>query len=263
VITKDQLKARFDGLMPCCKGRYQGGEGARTLIKEMVLPTVISQAIKQKKIDLRENTREEMGNLTEELNMSFLHMKFHEQILNADEKYKDLRESYEYQKRILAGSPLSERFNKLIRLHEGIHPQIAEEVEKVSEEYIQKLHREASITKHYDVLKVKVTAEELKDFYQRHKDGLHGDGYRVPDRVKVQEIVIKKDCPTCPAEGKQKASEAEYKQEVREQVKMELMDQEHQQVMGKWEDDLLKSVGFTVYDQILKEALAEQESTGA
>ncbi len=57
VITKDQLKARLDGLMPCCKGRYQGKEGTEALIKEMVLPTAISQAIKQKKIDLRGNIR--------------------------------------------------------------------------------------------------------------------------------------------------------------------------------------------------------------
>ncbi len=33
VITKEQLRARFDDLMPCCKGRYQGEEGTRTLNK--------------------------------------------------------------------------------------------------------------------------------------------------------------------------------------------------------------------------------------
>jgi len=211
VITKGQLKARFDGLMPCCKGRYQGEEGARALIKDMVLPAVISQAIKEKKIDLRENIREEMGDLTDELNMSFLHMKFHEQILNANEKYKDLRESYEYQKKILEGLPLSERFNRLTQIHQTIHHKIAEEVEKVSQDYVRKLRTEASITKNYDVLRVKVTAGELKDFYQRHKEGLHGDKYRVPERVRVQEIRIKvekeEDCPTCVAENERKAKE--------------------------------------------------------
>jgi hypothetical protein len=55
VITKDQVNAKFEGLMPCCKGRYQGEEGRRALLKEMVLPVVISRTIKQQKIDLREN----------------------------------------------------------------------------------------------------------------------------------------------------------------------------------------------------------------
>ena len=38
VITKGQVNAKFEGLMPCCKGRYQGEEGRRELIKEMVCP---------------------------------------------------------------------------------------------------------------------------------------------------------------------------------------------------------------------------------
>jgi parvulin-like peptidyl-prolyl isomerase len=46
-------------------------------------------------------------------------------------------------------------------------------------------------------------------------------------------------------------------EEVREQVKKELMDKEHQKVMEKWEDDLLRSAGFVVYDQTIKEVLAE------
>jgi hypothetical protein len=35
------------------------------------------------------------------------------------------------------------------------------------------------------------------------------------------------------------------------------MEKEHQKVMAKWEDDLLRSSGFLVYDQALKEVLAE------
>jgi parvulin-like peptidyl-prolyl isomerase len=212
VITKEQLKAKFESLLPCCKVRYQGEEGARGLVKEMVLPAVISQAIKQKKIDLRGNIREELGNLTDELNMSFLHMKFHEQILNSNEKYRDLRENYNYQRKVLNGYPLSERFNRLAKLHQKIHHKIDKEVEKVAQDYIRKLRKEASITKNYEVLRVKVTGEELKDFYERHKEGLHGEEYRVPERVRVQEIRIKvnrenEDCPTCTAKNEQKARE--------------------------------------------------------
>ncbi len=120
-ITRDQLKAKFEGLMPCCKGRYQGMEGRKALIKDMVLPVAVGKAIKQKKMDLRGPIREKLGNVTDELNMSFLHMKFHEQILSSNEKYKDLRESYEFQKRRLEGVPLSERFPRLVQLHRKIH----------------------------------------------------------------------------------------------------------------------------------------------
>jgi parvulin-like peptidyl-prolyl isomerase len=212
LITKDQVNAKFESLMPCCKGRYQGEEGRRALLKEMVLPVVISRTIKQQKIDLRENIREELGNLTAELNMSFLHIKFHEKIIDSDEKYKDLRQRYAYQKKILEGTPLAERNERLMRLHQEIHPQIAKEVEMVAQDYVRKLRRESSITKNYDVLKIQFTREELKDFYRRHKDGLHGDEYRVPARARIQEIVItvdkdSEDCPTCPTEKLQQARE--------------------------------------------------------
>jgi parvulin-like peptidyl-prolyl isomerase len=212
LITKAQLKARFDDLMPCCKGRYKGDEGARTLIKEMVLPSVIAQAIKHKKIDLRENIREELGNLTDELNMSFLHMKFHEQILNSDEKYRDLREGYEYQKRVLKGYPLSERFTRLVQVHKTIHKKIEKEVEEVAQDYIQNLRKEAAITKNFHVLRVKVTPQELKDFYRQHKEGLHAHEYRVPERLRVQEVVIpvnreQEECPECAAENERKAKD--------------------------------------------------------
>jgi hypothetical protein len=46
-------------------------------------------------------------------------------------------------------------------------------------------------------------------------------------------------------------------EEVREQVKSNLMEKEHQKVMVNWEDDLLRSSGFVVYDQALKEVLDE------
>jgi parvulin-like peptidyl-prolyl isomerase len=204
-ITRDQFRAKFEGLMPCCKGRYQGMEGRKELIKDMVLPVAVGKVIKQKKIDLRGPIREKLGNVTDELNMSFLHMKFHEQILNSNEKYGDLRESYEFQKRRLEGVPLSERFPRLVQLHQQIHSKIADELERVSGDYLQKLRSEASITKNYEVLRIKVTGDELRDFYRKHKEGFHGHEYRVPERVRVEEIGIKvdkdkKDCPSCPAE---------------------------------------------------------------
>jgi parvulin-like peptidyl-prolyl isomerase len=47
-------------------------------------------------------------------------------------------------------------------------------------------------------------------------------------------------------------------QEVKEAVKRELMVKEHQKVMEKWEDDLLRSAGFVVYEGNLQEALAKE-----
>jgi hypothetical protein len=38
------------------------------------------------------------------------------------------------------------------------------------------------------------------------------------------------------------------------------MKKEQQKVMAKWEDDLLRSARFVVYDQALKEVLAEAET---
>jgi parvulin-like peptidyl-prolyl isomerase len=212
VITKAQIKAKYESLMPCCKDRYQGEEGRRSLIKEMVLPDVISREIKHRKIDIRKNIRKELGDLKDKLNMSFLHIKFHEQILSKNEKYAELKANYDFQKRRLEGFPLSERFDRLVGLHNQIHPAIAAEVEQMSLGHLDNLHREASITKHYDVLKVAVTIEELKDFYNQHKQGLHAEEYRVPEKVRIQEIALKstgekQDCPTCPRETIEQARE--------------------------------------------------------
>jgi|GEM_PF-2471548 len=212
VITKDQVNNKYESLMPCCKGRYQGEDGRRVLIKEMVMPTVISRAIKQQNIDVRANIREELGNLKDELNMAFLHIKFHEQILKSNEKYKDLNRTYKFQKKRLEGFLLSERYDRLVQIHQKIHPQIAEEVDKVSHDYIEKLRREASVTKNYEVLKVQVSRDELKDFYRKHQQGLHGDEYRVPEKVRIRQIKIdvekdSQDCPTCAAEKERAAKE--------------------------------------------------------
>ncbi len=212
VITKDQIQAKFESLLPCCQDRYQNEEGRRKLLKEMVLPIVISEAIQQQKIDLRKNIRKELGDLKEELNVSLLHIKFHEKILNSNDAYKDLKEAYDFQKRLLEGLPLSERYGRLVQIHEQIHPKIAKDVAEMTQNYIQKLRREASITKYYERLKVQVTEEELKDFYQQHEEGLHGDEYRVSERARTQQIVIKvnkesEGCSTCAADKKQEAKE--------------------------------------------------------
>jgi parvulin-like peptidyl-prolyl isomerase len=208
-ITQDQLKAKYEELMPCCKERYQGAEGQKTFIKQMVLPAVIADTIKKKKINIREGIREKLGNLTGELNISFLHMKFHEEILDTNKKHGELRENYEFQKRRLEGYPLSERYDRLVQLHQQIHAQIAKEVETVAKQYIQRLRREASITRDFETLKIKVTEDDLKHFYQKHQEGLHGEEYRVPERVKIEEIKLnvekgEEDCPTCPKEGRAK-----------------------------------------------------------
>ena len=47
-------------------------------------------------------------------------------------------------------------------------------------------------------------------------------------------------------------------EEIKEVVKKHLMDREHEKVMEKWEDDLLKSAGFTVFDQTIREVLSDE-----
>ena len=205
VITQAQLQSKFDSLMPCCKGRYEGIDGRKTLLKEMMLPQVIAQTIKEKKIDFRGNIRKKLGDLTDELNMSFLHMKFHEDILNTNPKYTEIKEQYEDKKRILEGRPLSERYGLLVKLHEEIHPQIEKEVEEVSKAYIERLQREASIKKNFDLLQIKVADEELRDFYQKHKEGLHSHEYREPEKIRVNEIRIDVSEAEKKEDAKQKA----------------------------------------------------------
>ena len=50
-------------------------------------------------------------------------------------------------------------------------------------------------------------------------------------------------------------------EDVREKVKKDLHAEEHQKVMVNWEDELLQTAGFKIYDRILKEMLAEIEDS--
>jgi len=47
--------------------------------------------------------------------------------------------------------------------------------------------------------------------------------------------------------------------EIRDRVKQDLMNKEHQKVMENWEDDLLKTANFVVYENPLEEALVASE----
>jgi hypothetical protein len=49
-------------------------------------------------------------------------------------------------------------------------------------------------------------------------------------------------------------------EDVKELVREKLMEKEHQGVMENWEDDLLRSAGFTVYDQNIRSELIQKES---
>jgi parvulin-like peptidyl-prolyl isomerase len=49
--------------------------------------------------------------------------------------------------------------------------------------------------------------------------------------------------------------------EVREQVKKDLFAKEHEGVMNNWEDNLLKSAGFIIYDKSLQELLAKKQES--
>jgi len=46
-------------------------------------------------------------------------------------------------------------------------------------------------------------------------------------------------------------------EEIKAQVKNDLMDNKHENVMENWEDDLLKSAGFVIYDKALKDVTAK------
>ena len=50
-------------------------------------------------------------------------------------------------------------------------------------------------------------------------------------------------------------------EDVREKVKEDLHAEEHQKVMVNWEDELLQTAGFKIYDRILAEMLAEIEDS--
>ena len=50
-------------------------------------------------------------------------------------------------------------------------------------------------------------------------------------------------------------------EEVREKVKEDLYAGEHQKVMENWEDELLQTAGFKIYDRILEEMLAETKAS--
>jgi parvulin-like peptidyl-prolyl isomerase len=50
-------------------------------------------------------------------------------------------------------------------------------------------------------------------------------------------------------------------EDVRQKVKDDLYAVEHQKVMENWEDELLKTAGFIIYDPVLEEMLSETEDS--
>ena len=50
-------------------------------------------------------------------------------------------------------------------------------------------------------------------------------------------------------------------EDIRQKVKDDLYAVEHQKVMENWEDELLKTAGFIIYDQVLDETLSESEKS--
>jgi parvulin-like peptidyl-prolyl isomerase len=50
-------------------------------------------------------------------------------------------------------------------------------------------------------------------------------------------------------------------EKVREQVKKDLFAKEHEGVMNNWEDNLLKSAGFVIYNKPLQELLAKNQAS--
>ena len=50
-------------------------------------------------------------------------------------------------------------------------------------------------------------------------------------------------------------------EDVREKVKEDLYAGEHQKVMENWEDELLQTAGFKIYDRILEELLTETKAS--
>ncbi|MFQ6002707.1 MAG: peptidylprolyl isomerase, partial [Candidatus Zixiibacteriota bacterium] len=207
-VTIEQVEEKYQSLMPCCRGRYKGLKGRKILIKQMVFPQIISRFIKEKKIDLRGEIRERLGDITDEMNLSFLHMKIHEEILNAEDKYEDLRREYEFRKKRLEGEPLSERYQRLLQLHQELHPRLAEDVEKYLQRYIERLKSEARITKNFDVLSISVSDQELRDFYEEHAKGYHANEYKDPAKAKISEIRIKIENPAKESEARERAEKA-------------------------------------------------------
>lgn len=206
-------------------------ESLKELVKAMVMEETIRKWVKEKGIERRENVQHGLKHIADEVNLSSLHVKAHEDKIDPDEI--EVRQYYEENLEKYQGKPLEE---------------VKYEIEntlrkKKEEEYIPKLIEElkknAVVTKNFDLLKVEEpTDSELQQYYF-----LHRDKYRQPQRVKIQQIKIKIDSGMPEEEAKAKAEDALVKLrsgETFEAVARQFSDGEYAEDGGRVPDYIAK-----------------------
>lgn len=206
-------------------------ESLKELVKAMVMKETIKKWVKEKGIERRENVQHGLKHIADEVNLSSLHVKAHEDKINPDEI--EVRQYYEENLEKYRGKPFEEV------KHEIENTLRKKKEEKYIPKLIEELKKNAVITKNFDLLKVEEpTDSELQQYYNLNKDE-----YRQPQRVKIQQIKIKIDADTPEEEAKMKAEEALVKLrsgETFETVARQFSDEEYAEDGGKAPDYIAK-----------------------
>ncbi|MFQ5953240.1 MAG: peptidyl-prolyl cis-trans isomerase [Candidatus Omnitrophota bacterium] len=211
--------------------RLENFEGLKELVKTMVTETTIRKWVKEKGIERRENVQHGLKHIADEVNLSSLHLKTHEDKIDPDEI--EVRQYYEENLEKYQGRPLEEA------KYEIENTLRKKKEEKYIPELIEELRKNAVVTKNFDLLKVEEPADsELQQYYF-----LHRDEYRQPQRVKIQQIKIKIGADTPEERAKAKAEDALVKLrsgETFEAVAQKFSDGDYAQDGGKAPDYIAK-----------------------
>ena len=211
--------------------RLEGFESLKELVKAMVMETTIRKWAKEKGIERRENVQHGLKHIADEMNLSSLHLKAHEDKIEPDEI--EVRQYYQENLEKYQNRPLEEVKSEIENVLRK------EKEDQYIPELIEELKKNAVITKNLDLLGVEEPADsELQQYYF-----LHGDEYRLPQRVKIQQIRVKIGADMPAEKAKSKVEDALVKLrsgETFETVARQFSDGDYAQDGGKAPDYMAK-----------------------
>lgn len=171
-VTRQELKEAIDGLenvfgvnddlQKQMEKEIHNETAYRKMIEGIVLERMVGQKIADLKLDKTADFAHTMKHIGEELNISELHTRAHDSQIKVSDG--EIKQRYEQNRQLYGQTTLSE-------VSESIRSQIeAEKEKKYFEEYLEKLRKNAVITRYDELLEVPEPNEaELRMYYEQNR----------------------------------------------------------------------------------------------
>ena len=175
-ITRQEVKKTVDELRQAFKENTDATQQLRErgtyrkIIKGMVLDRMVNRKIITMKLDNRKNIKHVMKHVSEELNISELHSKTHKEKIKVSDE--EVRERYERDRTTFGETTLAQASDRIRAMLE------AEKEEGYFEDYLEKLRKNAVITRYDELLQVPEPLEaDVRMHYAQNRNSYPGKSF--------------------------------------------------------------------------------------